>query len=145
MPLIKELLAKKGSDVTTISPEATVMEAAALMSQKRIGALCVVKDDAVVGVFTERDVLNRVVAARLDPATVKVADVMTSDVMTCGPEGKIADCAAVMSHKRIRHLPVVDDDGKLVGLISTGDLMAMQVSQKQAHIEDLYDYLHGRA
>ena len=72
-----------------------------------------------------------------------IADVMTSEVITCGPEGKTEDCGAVMSHERIRHLPVVEG-GKLVGLISTGDVMALRMAEKQAFIEDLYQYLHGR-
>lgn len=143
MSLIEDVLAIKGGKVATIAPQATVREAAALMSEQRIGALCVVEGESLTGVFTERDILNRVVSAGLDPGATRVVDVMTADVMTCGPRGNIADCAAVMSHRRIRHLPVVEGD-KLVGLVSTGDLMAMEMSKKQAHIEDLYQYLHGR-
>ena len=143
MSTIGEMLAKKGSDVATISPGATALDAANLMNARRIGALCVLDEDQLVGVFTERDLLNRVVSAKLDPARTKIADIMTTDVITCGPNGKTEDCAAVMSHKRVRHLPVVEND-RLVGLISTGDLMALQVEEKQAFIEDLYQYLHGR-
>jgi len=110
---IRDVLAKKDADVATISPQSTVLDAADLMNERRIGALCVVEGETLVGVFTERDILNRVVSAKLDPATTKIADVMTVPVTTCGPNGKTADCAAVMSHKRIRHLPVVED-GKLV-------------------------------
>ena len=144
MSTIRDVLAKKGSDVAKISPDTTALEAADLMNARRIGALCVVDGEKVVGVFTERDLLNRVVSAKLDPATTKVADVMTSSVITCGPNGKTEDCAAVMSHKRVRHLPVLDGN-RLVGIVSTGDLMATQVAQKQALIEDLYQYLHGRS
>ncbi|MBU0719258.1 MAG: CBS domain-containing protein [Planctomycetes bacterium] len=143
MSTIGEMLAKKGSDVATISPGATALDAANLMNARRIGALCVLDKDKLVGVFTERDLLNRVVSAQLDPARTKIADIMTTDVITCGPNGKTEDCASVMSHERVRHLPVVEN-GRLVGLISTGDLMALQVAEKQAFIEDLYQYLHGR-
>ena len=143
MSTISDVLAKKGTGAATIGPDATVLDAANLMNQHRIGALCVVDHDDLVGVFTERDILNRVISAQRDTATTKVADVMTSAVITCGPQGTTADCAAVMSHRRIRHLPVVDG-GKLVGMISTGDLMALQVTEKQAFIDDLYQYLHGR-
>ena len=143
MATISDVLAKKGATVATITPDATALEAANLMNQRQIGALCVVKDESLVGVFTERDILTRVVSAQLDAATTKVADVMSSPVITCGPRGETADCATVMSHRRIRHLPVVDGD-KLVGLISTGDLMALDVTKKQAFIDDLYQYLHGR-
>jgi CBS domain-containing protein len=141
--IISDVLARKGADVATIAPDATVLEAAHLMNQRRIGALCVVQNEALVGVCTERDILNRVISVQLEPATTRVADVMTTSVITCGSNGRTDDCAAVMSYKRIRHLPVVDD-GKLVGIVSTGDLMAMEVSASQAYIDDLYQYLHGR-
>lgn len=143
MSTISDVLAKKGTAVATITPNATALDAANLMNQRRIGALCVVKGDDLVGVFTERDILTRIVSARLDPATTKVADVMTSPVITCGPRGETGDCAAVMSYQRIRHLPVVDG-GKLVGLVSTGNLMALQGAEKQAFIDDLCQYLHER-
>ena len=143
MSTIRDVLAKKGTEVATITPDAMVLDAANLMNQRRIGALCVVEGQALIGVFTERDILNRVISAQLDPAITRVADVMTPSVITCGPKGKTADCAAVMSHKRIRHLPVVEG-GKPVGMVSTGDLMALQAAEKQAFIEDLYQYLHGR-
>lgn len=143
MSTISDVLARKGTEVATTAPDATVLDAANLMNERRIGALCVVRGVDLVGVFTERDILTRVVSARLDPATTKVADVMTSPVITCGPRGETDDCAAVMSHKRIRHLPVMDG-GKLVGMVSTGDLMALEATEKQAFIDDLYQYLHGR-
>ena len=143
MSTISDVLARKGTEVATIAPDATVLDAANLMNQHRIGALCVVDHDDLVGIFTERDILNRVISAERDAATTKVGEAMTSAVVTCGPQGKTDDCAAVMSHRRIRHLPVVDGD-QLVGMISTGDLMALQATEKQAFIEDLYQYLHGR-
>jgi len=143
MSRIRDVLAKKGTEVVTVSPDATTLDAVDLMNERRIGALCVIDGRTLVGVFTERDLLNRVVGKRLNPASTRVADAMTSEVITCGLEGETDDCAAVMSHKRIRHLPVVEG-GKLVGMISTGDLMALKVAEKQAFIEDLYQYLHGR-
>lgn len=143
MSTISDVLAKKGMGVATVGPDATVLDAANLMNQHRIGALCVVEHDDLVGIFTERDILNRVISARRDPAATKVGEAMTAAVVTCGLQGNTDDCAAVMSHRRIRHLPVVED-GKLVGMISTGDLMAMQATEKQAFIEGLYEYLHGR-
>jgi CBS domain-containing protein len=141
---IRDLLAKKGVEVAKISPDATALDAADLMNERRIGALCVVEGDTLVGVFTERDLLNRVVSAKLDPASTKIADVMTSQVSTCGPEGKTDDCATLMSQKHIRHLPVVEG-GKLVGIVSTGDLMALQLVERQTLIEALHQYLYGRS
>lgn len=143
MPIVADILARKGANVATIAPDATVLDAANLMNRCRIGALCVVKDGTVVGVFSERDLLNRVVSAQVDPAVTKVSDVMTTPVITCGSQGRVDNCMAVMSDKRIRHLPVVDD-GRLVGLISTGDLLALQASECQALVDNMYEYLHGR-
>ena len=140
---ISDVLEQKGAEVATIGPEATALDAAGLMNDRRIGAVCVVEGEKLVGVFTERDLLTRVVSAKRDPAATKVGEVMTPSVITCGLRGTIEDCITVMSYKRVRHLPVVEDD-KLVGIVSTGDLMAVQVDKKQAFIEDLYDYLHGR-
>ena len=147
MPTVRRILEKKGGNVVTVTGDATVLDAARKMNESHIGALCVMEGDSIVGMFTERDILNRVVAKQLDPASTRVEQVMTKPVVTCGPDAKQRDCVAVMSNKKIRHLPVVEGDtlhGKLVGVISTGDLMATEVDQKQAHIDQLHDYLHGR-
>jgi len=148
MPIVRDILSRKGSDVYTVTPDMTVLDAAKIMNERRCGAVCVVSEGKLAGMFTERDVLNRVVARQLDPATTRVADVLTSPVVTCNPDSKANDCATIMSGRKIRHLPVVEGEGenaRLVGMISTGDLMALEVSEKQAHIEQLHDYLHGRA
>lgn len=146
MSRVTDVLARKSGDIVTASGDDTVLEAAKRMNDARIGALCVVEDDRVVGMFTERDILCRVVALQRDPAATKVREVMTSPVVTCGADAKASDCAAVMSQRKIRHLPVLDggEGGKLIGVISTGDLMAMEVANKQAHIDELHNYLHGR-
>jgi len=148
MTFVRDILSRKGSDVYTVTPDMTVLDAAKMMNERRCGAVCVMIGDKLSGMFTERDVLNRVVAKQRDPATTRIKDVMTFPIVTCGPSAKVSDCAAVMSIKKIRHLPVVDGDsaeGKLVGMISTGDLMALEVAEKQQHIDELHDYLHGRA
>jgi len=146
MSYVKDVLARKGTAVTTATKDETVYAAALRMNEGRIGAMCVVEGERVVGMFTERDILCRVVAVKRDPAITRIGDVMTTPVFTCSPDAKTSDCAALMSQRKIRHLPVVEGDekGKLVGMISTGDLMAMDVADKQAHIDDLHHYLHGR-
>ena len=143
MSTIGDILKKKGTEVAIAPPDLTVLDAAKTMNQQQIGALCVVEKGALIGIFTERDILNRMVGTGRDVITTKLRDVMTAPVITCGSQGRTEDCAAVMSHKHIRHLPVVDD-GKLVGIVSTGDLLALQMAEKQNFIEDLYNYLHGR-
>ena len=147
MPIVRDILSRKGTDVFTVVAETTVLEAARMMNDRRCGAVCVVEGQCLKGMFTERDVLNRVVAPQLDPATTKVGEVMTAPVVSCGPEGNVRDCVAIMSARKIRHLPVVDGkdaSARLIGMISTGDLMALEVDEKQAQIEQLHDYLHGR-
>ncbi len=141
MPTVQNILSKKGTQVANIGEESTVKEAAKIMSDRRIGALVVVQGEKVVGIFTERDVLNRVVAANLAPATTKVKDVMTAPVACCKPSTKLAECRGVMSEKRIRHMPVVDDN-RLVGMVSSGDLLASEHHEQQQTIEYLHAYLH---
>ncbi|GJM24525.1 MAG: signal transduction protein [Phycisphaerae bacterium] len=147
MLTVGEFLERKGHQVFSIGPDATVLEAAKIMNEHRIGGLTVLENENIVGMFTERDVLNRVVAKQLDPVATKVKDVMTSPVVTSPEDCDVNVCAADMSSKKIRHMPVVArDSGKerLIGMISTGDLMALNVSQKQAQIDHLHEYLHGR-
>jgi CBS domain-containing protein len=148
MSIVRDVLNRKGFETFTVTKTTTVLDAARMMNQCRCGAMCVVENDALVGMFTERDILNRVVAQQLDPAATEVGAVMSAPVVSCGPDADAGDCAAVMSARKIRHLPVVEGgqgSGKLIGLISTGDLMALKVDEKQAQIEHLHEYLHGRA
>jgi CBS domain-containing protein len=121
----------------SLPDSAPLKDAVRLMRDARIGAVLVTRDDRPVGIFTERDILRRVVAQRRDAAATKVADVMTTPVTACGPDTPVDDCAAMMTGKRIRHLPVVTDRG-LVGVITIGDVLAFQVSEQQQTI----DYMH---
>lgn len=141
MPTAQTILAQRRRDVLIIGEEATVMEAAKIMSEQRIGSLVVGREEKVVGIFTERDVLNRVVASHLDPLKTLVKDVMTTPVACCQPTSKLAECRKVMTEKRIRHLPVVQDN-KLVGMISSGDILALELGEQQQTIEYLHEYLY---
>lgn len=143
MPSAESILSRKGTDVATIDRESTVLDAAKLMNSRRIGALVVTSGANVVGIFTERDVLNRVVAAGKSAGGTVVGEVMTSPMACCRRDTKLAECRAVMTSKRIRHLPVVEN-GKLYGIISIGDLMASEVADQQETIEYLNQYIHGR-
>jgi CBS domain-containing protein len=137
MATVQNILARKGSDIISVAPGETVLHAAELMNERGIGGLVVTEGKRLAGIFTERDILRRVVAQRRDPAATKVADVMTTPVTACGPDTPLDDCAAMMTGKRIRHLPVVGDKG-LVGVITIGDVLAFQVSEQQQTI----DYMH---
>lgn len=143
MPTAQNILDRKGSDVATIGKTANVLEAATLMNQKHIGALVVSDGDRIVGIFTERDILNRVVAKEAVPHETIVADVMTSPMAVCRRDTRLAEIRSTMTIKRIRHLPVVED-GRLYGLVSAGDVLASEVAEQQDTIEYLHDYLYGR-
>ena len=142
MPNAESVLEKKGREVATVDRADSVLVAAQEMNRRRIGAVVVRDGDRVVGIFTERDILNRVVAAGLPPAETAVGTVMTCPMAVCRRDTKLAECKSVMSQKRIRHLPVVEE-GRLYGMISTGDIMATEVADQQATIEYLHEYLHG--
>ena len=139
----QSILARKGTNVATIDHNATVLEAAMLMNERRIGALVVVSGERAVGIFTERDILVRVVAAGRTPEETIVGDVVTSPMACCRRDTKLAECRAVMTAKRIRHLPVVEE-GKLYGVISSGDILAGEMAERQATIEYFHEYLYGR-
>ena len=141
MPTAQDILAKRHREVLIIGEDATVMEAAKIMSEQHVGSLVVGRREKVVGIFTERDVLNRVVARHLDPLTTIIKDVMTTPVACCCPTTKLAECRNVMTAKRIRHLPVVDDN-RLLGMISSGDILALEFGEQQQTIEYLHEYLY---
>ena len=140
--LVRDILAKKSHEVASVTEDASVIDAAGLMNQRRFGALVVTSGPNVVGIFTERDILCRVVAEKRDPAGTKVGEVMSSPVACCQSDTKLEECRAVMTTKRLRHLPVVDDN-QLVGMLSIGDLMAHEVAAQQETIQYLNEYLYG--
>lgn len=142
MSAVKKILEKKGSTVHRVVEGATVLAAAELMNQHRVGALVVTHGDKVVGIFTERDILCRVVAPRRDPAHTIVKDVMSSPVACCTPETTRDECRAVMRARRLRHLPVVEND-RLVGIVSIGDLLEATEADQQQTIRDMYEYVYG--
>ena len=143
MPTAQTILDRKGTEVATIDRDANVLDAAAAMNQHRIGALVVISGDNVVGIFTERDILNRVVARERRPSETRVGEVMTTPTACCRRDTPLTECRTIMTSKRVRHLPVVEED-KLYGLISIGDIMAHEVVDQQTTIEYLHEYLYGR-
>jgi CBS domain-containing protein len=139
---VRDLLVHKGSAVMSLPPSATVLEAAQLMNEHGIGAIVVMENGALRGIFTERDVLRRVVASRRQPHEVTIAEVMTSDLVTCAAGTSVEECAELMTSRRIRHLPVLGENGALDGLVSIGDVVARQVAEQRGLIEDLNRYIH---
>jgi CBS domain-containing protein len=139
----RQLLATKNAAVVfTCGKDATVQEASKLMSMRRVGALVVTEGDAIQGIFTERDVMMRVVAQGRDAGRTRVGEVMTTDVITVSPETPVEDVEAIMRRHRIRHLPVTGDRG-LLGLVSIGDVLVYHAESRREMVEQLTDYVTG--
>ena len=143
MATVHHVLKQKGSQVLSIGVKASVFDAAMLMNEHRIGGLVVLHSAKVEGIITERDVLRRVVAQRLDPAQVTVKDVMTKEVCVCKGETTIEEARNIFKSQRIRHLPVVDDHDRLVGLVSIGDINGWRLDNHEQTIHYLHEYLYG--
>ena len=144
MTMIQRILDKKGRQVWTIHPDATVYDAILEMSDRDIGALVVVEPDSdkIVGLVTERDYARNVfLKGRSSPDTA-VNEIMETNVVYARPEQTVDECMAIMTEMRVRHLPVVKD-GKLDGLVSMGDLIQSKVDDQQFTIEQLINYIHG--
>jgi CBS domain-containing protein len=144
MGTVQDILDRKGNKIITASPDDTVQGAASKMNTEHIGALLILgQNGEMLGIFTERDVLHRVVAQGRDPATTRVAEVMTQRVACCKPTTTLEECRTAMTGNRIRHLPVVLE-GALVGMVSSGDILAQELRSQQSTIEYLHAYLNGR-
>jgi CBS domain-containing protein len=142
MHTVKELLREKGNQVWTIAPQATVYEALELMAAKNIGSLVAVEHGNVAGVFTERDYARKVILKGRSSKTTTVAELMTTDVLYVSPEDTIENCMALMTDKRLRHLPVMDN-GKLAGVVSIGDIVKVIISEREFTIRELERYITG--
>ena len=140
MAQLKSLMA--GKQLTYVSPDMNVTEVAKKMADAGIGAVVVLEDEKLKGIFTERDLLNRVVSVGRDPKTVKVSEVMTTNVCACNAEDSYEKCLAQMRQVGCRHMPVVEEN-KLLGIISMRDLLKYQVSVKESELkmmDSLYRY-----
>ena len=144
MASVQDILSNKSSKVLTTRRDATVLEAINKMNENGVGALVVCDGPNVVGMFTERDVLRKVAVCDRAPTQMFVEEVMTHDVVCTGPKEDVDEVRTVMMNRRIRHLPVCDDEGHLLGLISIGDLNAHEASHREATIHFLNEYIYGR-
>jgi CBS domain-containing protein len=144
MAAVKDILQKKGTRVLSIAKEETVLRAAQVMNEHKIGALVVLEEGRVAGIFTERDVLRRVVGEERAPAATRVEEVMTAEVACCSLQTPLEEARAAMKNRRIRHLPVIDGEDRLRGLISIGDLNAFESASHEETIFWMHEYLYGR-
>jgi len=142
--LVSSVLAEKGRQVYTVGRGVTVAEAVREMNEKGVGALLVMDGRRPVGIFTERDVLKRIVDQDKDPALVHVSEVMTRQIVTTTPATRIEEAMSLMTARRFRHLPVIED-GDVVGMLSSGDLMRWITINQEAYIQQMTSYITGRA
>jgi CBS domain-containing protein len=142
MTTVQQLLDQKGHKVWSVSPDDSVFDAIKLMADRELGSVLVVKDGALVGIFTERHYARNVFLKGLASPTTSVGNVMARRVICARPQQTVEECMAVMTEKRVRHLPVLDRK-KLVGLISIGDLIKSKIADQKFTIEQLVDYIHG--
>ena len=136
---LKDLLAKKENVVIQVESDCIIAAAARKMRDNKVGALMVMKNDTLSGIFTERDLMSRVVAEGLDPEKVQVSEAMTSSIATVPLETPIREAANIMSQNRIRHLPVLEE-GQLYGVISVGDILAWKLREQEFTLHQLEDY-----
>jgi CBS domain-containing protein len=140
MSTVSEILGEKGSRVFTIDPHSTVFDAIAQMVRHGVGALVVIEEESVLGIITERDYLRKVAIEGRTSRTTMVHEIMSSPVLAVRPGDDMNECLALMTEKRVRHLPVIDH-GALIGLVSIGDLVKHKVRDQQGEIDRLFDYI----
>jgi len=143
METLRHLLNDKGRNLHVIDPHVAVTEAVAAMCAAHIGALLVMDDDTLVGIFSERDLMTRVVLTGLEPSRTTVRDVMTKDVICVAEDLTLPDAMAIMTRRRVRHLPVVDGR-RVIGLVSIGDAIRWTVRDHEVEIGLLQEYISGR-
>ncbi len=141
-PIVQILKAKPDPAVYSIDPESSVFEAASLMTHRNVGSLLVLDAGQVVGIVTERDIARKLPLAGRSPQEMLVGEVMHAPVQCVLPTNTNEECMALMTDKRVRHLPVVDQ-GKLVGLVSIGDLVKDIISEQEFIIHQLEHYIAG--
>jgi CBS domain-containing protein len=136
------ILAHKGSEVWSIAPNAMVFDAIQLMAEKNVGALPVVEDGKLVGIISERDYTRKVILKGKSSKETPIKDIMTQELVTAHPGDSINECMHLMTDKRVRHLPVIEET-KMVGLVSIGDLVRRIISAQTATIDNLEKYITG--
>lgn len=142
MKLVKHLLDAKGRDIISIAADASVLDAITILAERSIGSLLVMEGGELKGIVTERDYARKVIVKGRSSKSTLVGEIMTADVCTTGIDQTVNDCMTIMTERRIRHLPVVEN-GEVVGLISIGDLVQAIISDQQEAIQQLEQYISG--
>ena len=142
MKTVTQLLQAKGREIHTIGPNARVFDALKLMAEKNVGALVVTEGGRLAGIISERDYARKVILLSKSSHDIAVHEIMTAKVITVQPGQTVEDCMALMTAKRIRHLPVTDGE-RLVGVLSIGDLVKEVIAEQEATIKQLESYIHS--
>jgi len=142
MKTVRQLLASKGRQVFCVTPDTMVYDALSIMAHHHIGALLVIKQEKLLGIFSERDYAREVVLKGRTSRTTSVSAIMSSKLVTVSPEDTVEDCMNLMSGKRVRHLPVLENE-KVVGILSIGDLVKETISYQKFLIEQLESYIQS--
>lgn len=140
---VRSVLRNKGQTIWSVTPEASVYEAIEIMASKSVGALLVIGEGKLVGVISERDYARKVILQGKSSKQTRVGEIMASPVIVAAPESTVEDCLKIMTHHRIRHLPIVDHD-QVAGIVSIGDLVKWIVSVQEETIHRLQDYISGK-
>lgn len=138
--LVQQILQKKGGAIFSVKPDETVYNALELMAEKNIGAVLVMENDELAGIFSERDYARKVILLEKSSKTTPVKEIMTSTVFCLTPQHSVDDCMNLISEKRIRHLPIMDDQ-RVIGVISIGDIVQAVIAQQASTIEHLENYI----
>jgi CBS domain-containing protein len=141
---IESILSVKGREVRTIRPDAKVAEAVRRMQQERVGALVISEDGATIdGIISDRGIMNAIAERGVEVMHDTVASMMTREVFTCVPQDHVSAIMALMTERRIRHIPVVDDQERLTGIVSIGDVVKTRIDQLEEHRDQLEAYISG--
>ena len=142
MTYVRQLLKTKGNEIWSIAPQATVYEALQIMSEKDVGALLVVEKENLVGIFSERDYARKVILKERSSKDTTVGELMTREVLYIEPQSTVEDCMALMTAKRVRHLPVLENE-RLIGIVTIGDVVKQIISDQEFTIQQLERYIKG--
>lgn len=142
MKLVKNILDSKGSDIWSIKPEDSVLDAIKMMAEKRVGALLVMENEKLVGIISERDYARKVILQGRASDTTRVREIMSGDVIYTVPEETVENCMSLMTDHHIRHLPIVENE-KVVGVLSIGDLVKAIIEEQHFTIRQLEMYISG--
>jgi CBS domain-containing protein len=142
MKTVNEILLAKANKLLSISPDASVLDALKLMAEREVGALVVLEGEKLAGIFSERDYARKVILHGKSSKDTPVSEIMTHKVVCVRPDQSVEDCMALMTDKRIRHLPVLQNE-KVIGVISIGDVVKEVISEQRFVIEQLEHYIHS--